>query len=170
MKRIDDNPKNTKEITISRTKFNFLTTKSPTLSRSHSHYLPYDQVGHKHHQHPHPPHLQKEHHDPQGGHVQDGHPSSAPDEEQRPWDLPRGGDHRHPPGSWTWSWFLSWSLFQQLDILRGIHSDLHNVGQEINQLLGFQVIDIFNIMMMVVICDGHANDHYFDENWMEQYC
>jgi hypothetical protein len=49
--------------------------------------------------------------------------------------------------------------------LRGIHSDLHNVGQEINQLLGFQVIDIFKIMMMVVICDGYAHDHYFDENW-----
>merc|ERR1712211_22401 len=29
------------------------------------------------------------------------------------------------------------TVILQLDILRGIHSDLHNVGQEINQLLGF---------------------------------
>eukprot|EP00091_Calanus_sinicus_P007370 TRINITY_DN18397_c0_g1_i1.p1 TRINITY_DN18397_c0_g1~~TRINITY_DN18397_c0_g1_i1.p1 ORF type:complete len:207 (-),score=4.85 TRINITY_DN18397_c0_g1_i1:110-730(-) len=37
----------------------------------------------------------------------------------------------------------------QLDILRGIHSDLHNVGQEINQLLGFQML--VNLVTNVVI-------------------
>ena len=40
----------------------------------------------------------------------------------------------------------------QLDILRSIHSDLHNVGQEINQLLGFQLlVHIVTSVAMVVI-------------------
>jgi len=37
----------------------------------------------------------------------------------------------------------------QLDILRGIHSDLHSVGQQINQLVGFQML--VNLMSNVVI-------------------
>jgi len=41
------------------------------------------------------------------------------------------------------------TVILQLDILRGIHSDLHNVGQEINQLLGFQML--VNLVTNVVI-------------------
>lgn len=37
----------------------------------------------------------------------------------------------------------------QLDILRGIHSDLHNVGQEINHLLGFQML--VNLMSSTIV-------------------
>merc|ERR1712107_810660 len=39
-----------------------------------------------------------------------------------------------------------------LDILRGIHSDLHNVGQEINQLLGFQILVhlVTSVVIMVI--------------------
>merc|ERR1719384_1923228 len=40
----------------------------------------------------------------------------------------------------------------QVDILRGIHSDLHNVGQEINQLLGFQILVhlVTSVVIMVI--------------------
>jgi len=41
------------------------------------------------------------------------------------------------------------TVILQLDILRGIHSDLHTVGQEINQLLGFQML--VNLVTNVVI-------------------
>jgi len=41
------------------------------------------------------------------------------------------------------------TVILQLDILRGIHSDLHNVGQEINSLLGFQML--VNLISNVVI-------------------
>jgi len=41
------------------------------------------------------------------------------------------------------------TVILQLDILRGIHSDLHNVGQEINSLLGFQML--INLISNVVI-------------------
>jgi len=44
------------------------------------------------------------------------------------------------------------TVMLQLDILRSIHSDLHNVGQEINQLLGFQLlVHIVTSVAMVVI-------------------
>merc|ERR1712107_11780 len=43
------------------------------------------------------------------------------------------------------------TVILQLDILRGIHSDLHNVGQEINQLLGFQIL--VHLVTSVVIMD-----------------
>merc|ERR1712045_284396 len=44
------------------------------------------------------------------------------------------------------------TVILQLDILRGIHSDLHNVGQEINQLLGFQILVhlVTSVVIMVV--------------------
>merc|ERR1719431_1159612 len=44
------------------------------------------------------------------------------------------------------------TVILQLDILRGIHSDLHTVGQEINQLLGFQVLVhlVTSVVIMVV--------------------
>merc|ERR550534_1146833 len=41
------------------------------------------------------------------------------------------------------------TVILQLDILRDIHSDLHNVGQEINSLLGFQML--INLISNVVI-------------------
>lgn len=41
------------------------------------------------------------------------------------------------------------TVILQLDILRGIHSDLHTVGQEINQLVGFQML--VNLVTNVVI-------------------
>lgn len=57
------------------------------------------------------------------------------------------------------------TVILQLDILRGIHSDLHNVGQEINQLLGFQMlvhmvtsivqIVIFGFFTAVTALDGN---------------
>jgi len=56
------------------------------------------------------------------------------------------------------------TVMLQLDIIRGIHSDLHNVGQEINQLLGFQIlvhlvtsvalIVIFGFFTTVTALDG----------------
>jgi len=56
------------------------------------------------------------------------------------------------------------TVILQLDILRGIHSDLHNVGQEINQLFGFQIlvhlvtsvalIVIFGFFAMITALDG----------------
>merc|ERR1719150_3495754 len=44
------------------------------------------------------------------------------------------------------------TVILQLDILRGIHSDLHNVGQEINQLLGFQILVhlVTSVVIMVI--------------------
>lgn len=44
------------------------------------------------------------------------------------------------------------TVILQLDILRGIHSDLHIVGQDINQLLGFQVLVhlVTSVVIMVV--------------------
>jgi len=41
------------------------------------------------------------------------------------------------------------TVILQLDILRGIHSDLHGVGQEINHLIGFQML--VNLLTNVVI-------------------
>jgi len=45
------------------------------------------------------------------------------------------------------------TVILQLDILRGIHSDLHNVGQEINSLLGFQVLVTLccNIILLIML-------------------
>merc|ERR1712227_545680 len=44
------------------------------------------------------------------------------------------------------------TVILQLGILRGIHSDLHNVGQEINQLLGFQILVhlVTSVVIMVI--------------------
>merc|ERR1712012_1092387 len=44
------------------------------------------------------------------------------------------------------------TVILQLDILRGIRSDLHNVGQEINQLLGFQILVhlVTSVVIMVI--------------------
>merc|ERR1712165_449039 len=52
------------------------------------------------------------------------------------------------------------TVILQLDILRGIHSDLHNVGQEINQLLGFQILvhlvtSVVITPMLRVLLIGH---------------
>merc|ERR1719369_2520318 len=46
------------------------------------------------------------------------------------------------------------TVILQLDILRGIHSDLHNVGQEINQLLGFQILVHLVTSVVLVIVFG----------------
>lgn len=42
-------------------------------------------------------------------------------------------------------------MILQLDILRGIHSDLHLVGGEINQLLGFQML-VNLVTNVVIVC------------------
>lgn len=44
------------------------------------------------------------------------------------------------------------TVILQLDILRAIHSDLHNVGQEMNTLLGFQVLVTIccNIILLIM--------------------
>merc|ERR1739844_267258 len=46
------------------------------------------------------------------------------------------------------------TVILQLDILRGIHSDLHNVGQEINQLLGFQILVHLVTRVMIKVIFG----------------
>ena len=40
----------------------------------------------------------------------------------------------------------------QLDILRGIHSDLHHVSEEVNTLLGFQMLAnmITNVVILIM--------------------
>ena len=40
----------------------------------------------------------------------------------------------------------------QLDILRGIHSDLHHVSEEVNTLLGFQMLAnmIANVVILIM--------------------
>ena len=40
----------------------------------------------------------------------------------------------------------------QLDILRGIHSDLHHASEEINTLLGFQMLAnlITNVVILIM--------------------
>ena len=40
----------------------------------------------------------------------------------------------------------------QLDILRGIHSDLHHVSEEVNTLLGFQMLAnmITNVVVLIM--------------------
>jgi len=43
------------------------------------------------------------------------------------------------------------TVILQLDILRGIHSDLHLVGGEINQLLGFQML-VNLVTNVVIVC------------------
>lgn len=45
------------------------------------------------------------------------------------------------------------TVILQLDILRGIHSDLHNVGQEINGLLGFQILVtlVCNCILLIML-------------------
>jgi len=44
------------------------------------------------------------------------------------------------------------TVILQLDILRGIHSDLHHIGQEINNLLGFQIlVSLVTSVVLVVI-------------------
>jgi len=44
------------------------------------------------------------------------------------------------------------TVILQLDILRGIHSDLHHVGQEINNILGFQILItlVTNVVLVVI--------------------
>ena len=42
----------------------------------------------------------------------------------------------------------------QLDILRGIHSDLHHVSEEVNTLLGFQMLANMITNVVVVIMFG----------------
>merc|ERR1719167_496 len=65
-----------------------------------------------------------------------------------------------PPGLWMKSNEKEISrdeettVILQLDILRGIHSDLHNVGQEINQLLGFQMLVNLVTNIVIVIMFG----------------
>jgi len=65
-----------------------------------------------------------------------------------------------PPGLWMKSNEKEISrdeettVILQLDILRGIHSDLHNVGQEINQLLGFQILVHLVTSVVLVIVFG----------------
>jgi len=54
----------------------------------------------------------------------------------------------------------------QLDILRGIHSDLHNVGQEINSLLGFQMLVNLISNVVIIIMFGF----YFSSTTYEGKC
>jgi hypothetical protein len=46
------------------------------------------------------------------------------------------------------------TVILQLDILRGIHSDLHLVGQEINQLLGFQILVHLITSVVIIVLFG----------------